>query len=585
MRDILCPRQPLLLLLLLPSIAAAVEFDAQELPSRTRRPIALQLGPQENYLYAANRNSGTLTVVDVDTSTVITELQIGQRLSHLVRLPQGGLLATDELSHELVLMHGNGAEVTVDQRLKVPAYPVSVALAADGRSGTVASLWSRRLAFLEFTDQGRAELIEVLDLPFAPRCQLYVNEDQRLIVADSHAGRLAIIDPVRHKLLHVRELPGHNIRGLGVSSNGQMLIVAHQMLNELAHTVRNDVHWGLLMSNDLRWLRLDGVLTREADLYEGAHMHPLGRAGSATGDPAGLAVAGNGSVIVSLGGVEEVAIGNEEDFSLQRVSVGKRPTAIAVTGDAKRAFVANTFSDTISVVDLKERETSGEIALGPAYKLSLAERGEQLFFDASLSHDSWMSCNSCHTDGHTNGLLNDNFSDASFGAPKRVMSLLGRAQTAPFAWNGSAKDLDTQIRNSISQTMQSDHDPKDGEVAAIAAYLETLQPPPSIDEARGQQNPDAIARGRELFTSLKCSNCHAPPTYTTPKTYQVNLSDKLGNDRFNPPTLLGVGQRGPYFHDGRAKALADVLRTFGHQLDHELEDQELADLLAFLRSL
>jgi cytochrome c peroxidase len=339
------------------------------------------------------------------------------------------------------------------------------------------------------------------------------------------------------------------------------------------------------MSNDLRWLKLDSVLIEDADLYSGAHMHPLGHAGSATGDPSGLAVASNGSVVVALGGVQEIAVGSEDDFSLQRIEVGRRPSAIAISKNAKLAFITNTFANSVSIVDLEDRRTVAEIALGPSYELSLAERGERLFFDASLSHDSWMSCNSCHPDGHTNGKLNDNFSDASFGAPKRVLSLLGRADTAPFAWNGSAKDLDTQIRNSISQTMQSDQEPKDDQVKAISAFLATLQPPPSIDRARGRQDDVAIARGKQQFKALKCISCHAPPSYTTPHTYQVNLTDKLGNDRFNPPSLLGVGQRGPYFHDNRAKKLADVFRTFGHQLDRELDGKELADLLAFLRSL
>ena len=48
-----------------------------------------------------------------------------------------------------------------------------------------------------------------------------------------------------------------------------------------------------------------------------------------------------------------------------------------------------------------------------------------------------MSCHSCHTDGHTNGQLNDNLSDfKTFGAPKRVLSLLGKRDTMPLAWNG-----------------------------------------------------------------------------------------------------------------------------------------------------
>jgi len=564
----------------LPSIGQAVELTA-----RPRHPVAVQLSPGGEFLYTANRRSGTLSVLDLAAKQVVREIEIGEHLSCLVTSPVSGLLATDEARHELILIGGNGADLKIRQRLTVPAFPVSIALAPDGRAGTVASLWSRQLAFLEFDDQGIAKVVDVLDMPFAPRCQLYAKEGKRLIVADSFSGRLAIIDPVQRKLLHVREFPGHNIRGLGLSSNGQMLIVAHQMLNELAHTVRNDVHWGLLMSNDLRWLKLDSVLIEDADLYSGAHMHPLGHAGNATGDPSGLAVAANGSVVVALGGVQEIAVGSEDDFSLQRIGVGRRPSAIAISHNGKQAFITNTFADSVSIVDLENRVTLAEVTLGPPYKLALAERGEQLFFDASLSHDSWMSCNSCHTDGHTNGMLNDNFSDASFGAPKRVLSLLGRAETAPFAWNGSAKDLDVQIRNSISQTMQSDQEPKDDDVEAIKAFLATLQPPPSIDSARGRQDDAAIARGKQQFTALKCVNCHAPPFYTTPHTYQVNLTDKLGNDRFNPPSLLGVGQRGPYFHDNRSKELADVFRTFGHQLDRELEAKELADLLAFLRSL
>src|SRR2546429_167098 len=82
------------------------------------------------------------------------------------------------------------------------------------------------------------------------------------------------------------------------------------------------------------------------------------------------------------------------------------------------------------------------IPLGPQPELSLAERGELLFYDARLSHDGWFSCHSCHTDGHSNGLLNDNLGDGSFGAPKRVLSLLGVRDTGPWAWNGTMPDLE-----------------------------------------------------------------------------------------------------------------------------------------------
>jgi DNA-binding beta-propeller fold protein YncE len=563
------------------------EVKSEEEGGRLRYPQSLVLSQDGKRLYVANRRSGSLSVINVAERKLVGETRLGEMLSDLAALPDGRLLAVDEQAHQLLTIEVEGDKPRVVRRTAVAKYPVGVAVSQDGRRCYVTSLWSRRLTILQPAGQADQpdHVLHVLDLPFAPRCVLPLEDRRKLIVADGFGGRLGVVDPALGKLLLVHDFPGHNIRGLGVSTNRRMLLVSHQMLNELAHTVRNDVHWGLLMSNDLRWLQLDNVLTAGANLYERGHMHPLGEAGSATGDPAGLAVAPDGMVVVALAGVGEVAIGVENDFSLQRIGVGRRPTAVVISGDSRFAYVANTFDDTISIVDLKEREAVGTISLGPLRELTKVERGEQLFYNARLSHDSWMSCNSCHTDGHTNGLLSDNLSDKSFGAPKRVLSLLGRAGTEPFAWNGSSASYSEQIRKSISLTMQGDETPPDRDVEALAAFLATLQPPPSIDDARGTRDDKAVARGQAVFKSQKCNRCHQQPSYTSPGLYDVGLIDKQGNRTFNPPTLRGVGQRGPYFHDAGAAALRDVFEIHGHQLQDDLTEEQLEDLLAFLRSL
>lgn len=580
-------------ILLILSILALVMGDRaaaqdQSAMKKLRRPVGLELAGDENSLLVANQRSGTISVVDLTRQQVISELKVAKNLSDFCKLPgQNRYLATDQHQHELLILSLDSQRLKVVERVPVEKYPVSVVSSAEGRSCVVASLWSRRLTFVTLPPDsgGKARVDGRMDMPFAPRCQLFVQDDNRLLVADSFGGRLAIVDPQRRKLLFEHDIPGHNIRGLRLGADGKMLVISHQMLNELAHTVRNDVHWGLLMSNDLRWLRLNRVLKQDADIYKESHMHPLGEAGRATADPAGLDIARDGTVIVALGGVDEIAIGREEDFSLFRTRVGRRPTAVKIDRDAKLAYVANTFDDSVSVIDLDKREEVKRISLGPSAQLTTADRGELLFFDGRLSHDSWMSCQSCHTDGHTNGLLNDNFSDKSFGAPKRVLSLLGKADTAPFAWNASAQDFSQQIRKSIEVTMQADQAPSNRVIAQLAAYLETLKPPPPIDLARGERDQAAVTRGRAVFESMRCNSCHAPPAYTTPKTYDVGLTDQEGNTRFNPPSLRGVSQRGPYFHDGRAKSLEDVFHDYGHKLRGSPSDQELADLIAFLRSL
>lgn len=567
---------------------------AAELVPRLRRPVALAFTQNNLRLLVANSRGQSLSLIDLAQQKTIAELPSGGVLSDLQPLGDGNwMLATDESNHQLLLLQVKNDQVQIQQRILVSPYPVRVVVDQQEQFCYVTSLWSKRVTRLRLEksdDAWQATVLQAIDLPFSPRELLLLPGESRLVVADSFGGNLALVDTAkpatdRLRLLGVRQFPGHNVRGLGLSANGKMLLIAHQMLNELAHTVRNDVHWGLLMSNDLRWLKIESLLKGGSDLYAGAHMHPLGEAGSATADPSGLAVSRQGVVVVTLGGVREVAFGREKDFSLQRVNVGRRPVAAVIHPDGKRAYVANMFDDSISVVDLEDPGELLRISLGPKPALTPRDRGELLFFDARLSHDSWMSCHSCHTDGHSNGLLNDNFSDASFGAPKRVFSLLGRSDTAPFAWNASARDLSSQVRNSIEQTMQSDDPAKAEQVQQIVSFLKTLKTPPPIDKVRGKYDAAAVERGRLVFEKRQCVKCHAPPHYTTPRIYDVGLKDELDHDRFNPPTLRGVGYRSSFFHDSRAKQLPDVFSTHGHQLPEPLGDKELQDLLHFLRSL
>jgi YVTN family beta-propeller protein len=565
-------------------VALAAEV---ELAPRLRRPTALVLSPDGKLLYAANRRSGSLSVVDVERKKPAAEFNVGEKLADLARIDADRLLAVDEQRHELLLIQVRGAEVDVASRTKVSPNPVEVLVAEDGRTAFVSSLWSRRLTEVEIPRAGAAELktVRVLDLPFPPRKLLLVPGRDRLLAADAFGGRYGIVDLKSGKLLAVREFPAHNVRGLAITPDGRMLAVAHQMLNELSQTVQNDIHWGMLLSNDLRWLRLEAALDPQADLYAGAHMHPLGDPGRGGADPADLAMAPNGLAVVVMAGADQAAVGKESDFTPRRIAVGRRPTAVVISGDGHFAYIANSFDDTISVLDLEREENVATISLGPQAELSLADRGELLFYDGRLSHDGWMSCHSCHTDGHSNGMLNDNLSDGSFGAPKRVLSLLGAADTAPYAWNGQVTDLPAQIRGSILKTMQRSEPPPEEDVQALAAFLRTLAPPPSLDHLRGTADPAAIARGQQVFHHQKCDRCHAPPSYTTAQAFDVGLEDSQGNRRFNPPSLRGVGQRGPYFHDNRAATLEEVFQVHRHQIASELETRELADLIAFLRSL
>jgi len=546
-------------------------------PALLHYPVALALTANGRWLFTANQRSGTISVIDTDSLKSIGDVAVGRKLADITLTPDGKhLLAVDEDAHELIVLARRESALSVVRRVPVPPGAVCVRVSADGARCFVTSVWQRRLADVDLATYR----VQRSDLPLAPRLMLQFPESDKLLVADAFGGQLALFDSKRRTVESLRQLPAHNIRGLALSPDRKHVLVAHQVLHRLGETTRDNVHWGNVITNNLRVLQLDRVLDARADLLDGSRLHQLGEAGRGSGDPAGVVAAVDSSLAVTLSGVGQIAVGPDRLGNWDLVKVGSRPHAMVASADGRLVYVANTFSDSISVVDVQARFVQPEISLGTQPSLSARERGERLFYDARLSHDGWMSCHSCHTDGHSNRLLSDTLGDGSFGAPKRVLSLLGVKDTAPYAWNGGIADLESQIRKSVATTM---HGPKlsDQQVADLAAYLRALAPPPSPEKHTAEQ----IGRGRIVYEKQRCATCHAPPTYTSEGTYDVDLKDETGNRHFNPPSLRGLAHGGPFFHDGRAATLEEVFTKYGHQLKGELPAEQLRDLLAFLRSL
>jgi YVTN family beta-propeller protein len=581
-------------------VAGPVDSSASEPASqpgldtaRIRQPVALAFADGARLLLAANRRSGSLSVIDVKSSRVVAECDIGRGLADVATLPGGReVLVIDQAANEVVLLSIEGHSARVSGRLSVSPDPVRVLASADGATCVVASRWSRRLTVVELTrgeDERSLKAVRAIKLPFSPLHLAQVHES-KLVVADAFGARLALVDAKRGAVDWVRSLPAHNIRALQPSPDGRALVLAHQVLHRQGRTTFEDVHWGSVISNHLRVLRTEALLEHgtDSDLLRGGRLIDLGDVGRAAGDPAGVALDERGDVVVALAGVGEVALGvptgPAPSTAVRRTPVGRRPTAVALGPEGKSVYVADSFDDTVSVVELGTGERREVISLGPRPPLSAADRGERLFFDARLSHDGWMSCHSCHTDGHTNGLLNDTLGDGSFGAPKRVPSLLGVEATGPWTWLGAVDRLESQVRKSVETTMRGSS-PTADQVDDLVAYLRSLAPPTPAETAAVAPESAAVERGRAVFRARECATCHAPPEYTSSGRYDVGLSDEVGNRKFNPPSLRGVSRREPLLHDGRARDLEDLFLGHRHPNRLAMPFEQVSDVVTFLKSL
>ncbi len=566
--------------------------------AQLRRPVAMALAGQK--LFVANRRSGTISVLDANRGSVVNEIKVGRQLTDVVwSSATRALFAVDPEAGELIAIEPSDIALTTCRRLPVGHSPVSLILTRDGRRGSIANLWAHRLTFIEIPDkQGRpcAQQMAVagmLDLPFAPRKQWLDRDDKTLVVADAFGGNLAIVDLATRSLRSVRSIQGHNIGGLAATPDGQELVITHQLVAPNVPTDKDHVFWGQVMGSMLRNVRVDHLLQTSQDANSSsaipiAHwsLYPLGGSGRGAGDLGAVAFAPDGKEVVAVSGVNDVAIGHAPLDNFWRIPVGRNPTAITISDDGRSAYVANTFDDSISVIDLEKLQLSRTILLGRQPALSEADRGEILFHDATLCMSGWYSCNSCHVDGHTCGLLNDNHSDDTFATPKRVLSLMGVADTGPWAWNGRATALEAQVRSSLLNTMQGKaEDASEENINAITAYLRTLSAAPGIAAARGQLNTAAVQRGRQAFEELGCIRCHKPPAFTSSKSYDVGLRDEAGESRFNPPSLRGVSQLPAHFHNNRAGSLRDVFVQHHHPDGDSIPPEQLEDLLTFLQSI
>ena len=156
--------------------------------------------------------------------------------------------------------------------------------------------------------------------------------------------------------------------------------------------------------------------------------------------------------------------------------------------------------------------------------------------------------------------------------------------THPFKWDGQDKDLMTSLMKTTVRLGGGGIQTSDA--ADLRAYLESL---PSI-RVKNTSNLGTLAsqkRGQKIFNDKKvgCRTCHSGKNYSDGKTYE--FSDDI--KQVNTPSLLGLAASAPYYHDGSAASLRDLVLENGsvHGMGDvsSLKPQQVDDLVAFLETL
>ena len=130
---------------------------------------------------------------------------------------------------------------------------------------------------------------------------------------------------------------------------------------------------------------------------------------------------------------------------------------------------------------------------------------------------------------------------------------------------------------------------------ALQAYQLSIaapSPPP------GSFDPVAAARGQQVFAGAGgCAGCHSgalftdansalhPPADSMAEPESPSYAARSATKRYRTTPLRGVWQHAPYFHDGSAATLEQVVATYNARRALGLTAQQSADLVQYLKSL
>jgi cytochrome c peroxidase len=275
------------------------------------------------------------------------------------------------------------------------------------------------------------------------------------------------------------------------------------------------------------------------------------------------------------------------------------------------------------------------------------ELGKQLFFDPRLSGDGNMSCSTCHSPllGWSDGLPTGK-GVKSMVLDRASPTVFNTAYNSIQMWDGRKKTLEEQAMGPMEATVEMNMDtaklfqwlntnegyralfqkaypgkPIDADSVskAIASFERTVISNSSPFDQWVAGKKDALSadqvKGFALFidpNKANCSSCHAGPNFTDNSFHNLGLAS-FGKENpdmgryaqrpvaslkgaFKTPTVREAANTAPYFHDGSARTLEELVNFYmkggivktnlsKSMKELPLSKEECAQIVSFMQAL
>jgi cytochrome c peroxidase len=226
-----------------------------------------------------------------------------------------------------------------------------------------------------------------------------------------------------------------------------------------------------------------------------------------------------------------------------------------------------------------------------------------------------VTCLDCHTNGHTNATfhLNPDTRPQDHRFRIETVSLRGMHSQQLHGSKRSLRSVEdfTEFEqrtayfdgDHVTAAKKGVHLPDRASQVAFMAQMQNMfdfPPAPKLDvfgklDPR-TATPTELAGEALFFGKARCAECHPAPTFLDNEMHDLHL------ERFYEPsrildqhdvaegpiktfTLRGIKDSPPYLHDGRLLTLEDTVEFFDVVTQVELDREEKAALVAYLRVL
>jgi YVTN family beta-propeller protein len=556
-------------------------------------------------LATANRDNGTVSVVDLAAGKVLHEIAVGHKPEGVSFLGASHHLAATAYADDTVSILDADAGIVLRT---VPVFdePYGVVATRDGTKAYVTLEYPGQVVEI---DPAAGSILRTLESGQFSRGIALSPDERRLFITEYYTGGVLAIDRESGKIAD---------RWQGTASENLARQVAVHPRRPKAYVphIRSRV-----TVNHGEGSVVPFVSVLDLELREGRRRKPVPMDSFAStfvvANPWEVAVSPDaGTLCAVFAGTDDMYVcsildDNYRELAFRKVlRLGHNPRAVRFAPDGKTFYVYNTLDFQVASFDAQSLQAGPRIRVCENPLGEEILRGKILFYSAlePMVGRRWISCASCHPDADADGRTWQNPEGL-----RNTTALFGMAWTHPIHWSADRDEVQDfehtirsplmqgqgLIRGRVSPALEEPNKGRSSDLDALAAYSNNHKFTLSPHSKNGLS--ESARRGKEIFYAreTKCAECHSGPFYTdsTPappyKLHDVGTgaddpTEKMG-PKYDTPTLLGIYRTAPYLHHGKARTLEEVLveynRHDGHGKTSHLTREQIADLVEFLKAL